>query len=422
MRQQMRQQMQRGDMERMRSTVVWLVGGAALVGLMATAAPAQESTLVWPQWRGPDRDGIAKESGWKVEPGGDPIWTREFGLGYSTVSLGGGRMFTMGHDPEAQTDTVFCVDPLTGEDVWTHTFDAPTMAKAHTGGTLSTPSLDGDLVYVTQRMGRFFCFDAATGKVVFEKDLTKQHGLTVPTWGFAAAPLILDDQIIVNMGKVISFDKKGVQRWVTKDYGHAYSTPTTFEHDGRACLAVFCGDGLIVLDEKKGTELAVSEWKTRYDVNAASPVVIGDKIFISSGYGTGCSMLRFDGDSLETLWTNKEMRNHMSGCVYFEGHLYGFDETFLKCMDLDGNVLWSQRGLGKGALLLADGKILALTGRGELVIAEAKPEEFVELSRQKVLEGGRQWTTPVLVGGYIFCRNSQGAMVCVDRRGDAGDR
>jgi outer membrane protein assembly factor BamB len=223
--------------------------------------------------------------------------------------------------------------------------------------------------------------------------------------------------IVLNAGKVIAFDRKGKVLWTSKRTGHAYSTPALFEHKGKPRLAVFNGSGLVILDQKDGDKLAHSEWKTRYDVNAATPVVIGDKIFISSGYGKGCSMLQFDGKGLKTLWANREMKNHMSGCVYHDGHLYGFDETILKCLDLEGEVKWSNRRLGKGALVMASGKLLLLTRNGDLVVAEATPEEYRELSRSRVLErGGVHWTTPVLCGGLVYCRSSSGQLVCVDRR------
>ena len=383
-------------------------------------APSEVVEQYWPHWRGPNRDGIAAEAGWALSSDG-PRWSADLGLGYSAVSIADGRLFTQGHDPDAGEDTIFCFDPVTGEELWTHTFAAPTMKMAHTGGSLCTPSIDGDKVYVSSRIGLMFCFDAASGEIVWQQDLKEEYDLQIPTWGFAASPLVLDDMIVMNMGKVIALDRGGKEIWKTKDYGHAYATPELFEFGGKPHLAVFSGKGLVVLDQKSGAERAVSEWKTSYDVNAATPVVIGDRIFISSGYNTGCSMLRFDGKSLETLWTNKEMRNHMSGCVLFEDHLFGVDENLLKCLDLDGNVKWSQRGLGKGAILLADGKILMLSARGQLVVAEASTEEYVELARQDVFErGGRQWTTPVLAGGLIYCRNSQGKLVCLDHRAEKG--
>jgi outer membrane protein assembly factor BamB len=131
-------------------------------------------------------------------------------------------------------------------------------------------------------------------------------------------------------------------------------------------------------------------------------------------------MLRLHDSKLELLWESKVMRNQMSGCVLWEEHLYGFDETTLKCLNLDGEELWRKRGLGKGCLQLADGKILAMSADGELVIAAAKPDGYEELSRKKVLDGGVYWTTPVLVGGLIYCRNSDGDLVCLDHRPQDG--
>jgi hypothetical protein len=114
------------------------------------------------------------------------------------------------------------------------------------------------------------------------------------------------------------------------------------------------------------------------------------------------------------------MRNKMSGCVLFEDHLYGFDEKTLKCMDLQGQEKWAQQGLGNGALVIAGGRICALSSRGELVIAEATPQSYRELARAPVLSGGVYWTTPVLLNGLIYCRNSVGDLVCRDHRGSGG--
>lgn len=398
-----------------------LVRSASLASLLLPAlVSAQDQQPAWPQWRGPDLDGISKETRWNAEGEGKVLWTKAVGMGYSTVSIADGRLFTIGHDKDAQQDTVYCLDAQTGKQHWSHEFASKTMAKAHKGGSLTTPSIDGELVYVLNREGHYFCFTADKGKLKWKKNMVKEHGAKVPTWGFAASPLILEDLVVVNVGPVVAYTKKGRVKWKSKDYGHAYSTPAVFEHGGKRRFAVFNGDGLVILDPRNGKEIAHSAWKTRYDVNAATPVVIGDKIFISSGYNRGCSMLRFDGKKLETLWENREMRNHMSGCVHYKGHLYGFDETIFKCLALDGEVAWSKRGLGKGAMVLAGDKLLMLTRRGDLAIAAASPEGYKELSRTRVLnDGAVQWTTPVLCGGLVYCRSSMGQLVCIDRRAKA---
>ena len=195
------------------------------------------------------------------------------------------------------------------------------------------------------------------------------------------------------------------------------STPTPFELDGEPLLAVFNSRGLAVIEQAEGAEIAaLHEWRTRYDINAASPIVVDDRIYVSSGQERGNSLLRLGPDGLEPVWENKRMGNKMTGCVLIDGHLYGFDETVLSCMDLEGETKWRHRGLGYGALMAADKRLIVLDDQGELLVAEATPTGFEPLTRQKVLDGGVYWTRPVLVDGLIYCRNSLGSLVCRDHR------
>jgi outer membrane protein assembly factor BamB len=255
--------------------------------------------------------------------------------------------------------------------------------------------------------------------VLWRRNVKEDHDLEYPTWGFSASPLVLDDMLFLNVGKVIALDKKtGEPRWTTEDdFGHAYSTPRDFEWKGKPCLAVFDGNGLVVLDRKDGRKLGFHEWKTKYDINAATPIVIGDGIFISSGMGRGAALLAVADDGIEVVWENREMNTKLSGCVLVEDHLYGFDEAVLKCMDLEGNELWAQRGLGDGCLSGAADRLLVMSADGELIVVAADPTGYRELSRTKVLEGGEYWTKPVLVNGLIYCRNSLGQLACLDHRG-----
>lgn len=390
------------------SALVWL-------GLLTAAAPAQD----WPQWRGPTRDGVSAETDWSATGAPAPRWTRAVGLGYSSVVVADGRLYTAGWDEGKEHDVVWCLDARSGEAIWTHSYPAQKWAKYHGGGTNCTPSIDGERLYVLNREGRLTCFDAAKGEVHWAKHMVTDHGASTPTWGFAASPLVLDEMLVINVGSVIALDKiSGEVKWKSRDLGHAYSTPVDATFDGRACLVVFNGDGLAVLDRADGAVLATHEWKTSYDVNAATPIVIDDRIFVSSGYNHGCAMFRFDGKSLTQLWESKVMRTQMSGCVYLGGHLYGFDDAILKCIDLEGNEKWRERGLGQGAVSAAGGRIIALGGKGELVIAQADPTAYIEHSRAKVLDGGVCWTMPVLADGLIYCRNSLGTLVCRDHRGE----
>ncbi|MFQ5504148.1 MAG: PQQ-binding-like beta-propeller repeat protein, partial [Planctomycetota bacterium] len=277
----------------------------ALILLLVLATPtwSQEGKVGdWPQWRGPDRDGVSTESGWSVKGKPDNLWLTNVGSGYSTVSIVDGRIYTMGHDAEEQKDTIWCIDAEEGSDIWSHSFPARTMARMHGGGTLSTPSVDGERVFVSNREGKMFCLSAKSGKVRWSKDLREEHGLRLPTWGLAASPLVLDDMVVMNVGLVLAFDKDGELIWQSqRNYGHCYSTPVDITLNGRPRLAVFGGEGLVILDRKSGEELAFHEFRNRSRVNAATPVVLGNKIFISSGYNKGCAMLEASEDGLELL-------------------------------------------------------------------------------------------------------------------------
>ena len=305
--------------------------------------------------------------------------------------------------------------------MWTHSYPARKGDNYHGGGSLSTPVFDGDRVYALSREGRFFCFAAADGAIIWQKELMEEFGLELPTWMFAASPLVLGENVIVNVGTVLSLNKDtGATVWKSTNSGHAYSTPRLMTAHGREHLLVFNGNGLAVLNPADGNQTAFYSWTNEAVVNAATPVVIGDRIFISSGYNRGCAMLRLTEEGLESVWESKVMRNHMSGCVLFDGHLYGFDDATLKCLDPDGNERWRKRGLGKGALMVADGKLIVLSSKGELIVADASPGGFAELTRTKVLDGGVCWTMPILANGLIYCRNSLGDIVCRDHRPSGG--
>ena len=374
----------------------------------------------WPQYRGPSRDGLTAESGWSVEGKEKNLWEAQVGLGYSAAVVSAGRLYTMGHMAEDGMDVIWCLDPTTGEEMWAQSLPAKIWNKFHGGGTNATPSVDGDKVYVLNREGNFLCLDAASGEILWKRNLTEEWKLTLPTWGLAASPLVLDDMLVLNVGPVVALDKEnGEVLWKTRDMGHAYATPVDFQLGGSPVLASFGGLGLFVLDRAGGEVMFEHEWRTQYDVNAATPVVVGEKLFISSGYGHGGSMLAFDGAEKKVEWENKQLKTQMSGAVLVNDHLFGFDDAVLKCIDQAGEVMWKERGLGNGALIGADGKLVIVTGKGELIVAEADPKGFAAKSKVKVLDDGAFWTIPTLVDGLIYCRSSKGQLVCRDHRAAA---
>ncbi|MCA9300296.1 MAG: PQQ-like beta-propeller repeat protein [Phycisphaerales bacterium] len=369
----------------------------------------------WPAWRGADGSGVSTEAGWSST--GSQLWTATVGIGYSSFVTSGDRVVTVGHDVEAKLDTVTCFEATTGEVRWTYSFAVERHNKMHGGGSLSTPVIDGDLLYGLSREGLVYCLSMKDGAEVWTTTPREAYDLKYPEWMFAASPLIVGDTIYLNMGRTLALDKEtGAVRWASESNGDAYSTPQPIRFGETDALAVFNSAGLSLIDASDGAVLDFHEWKTMYDINAATPIVIGDRIFISSGQNRGCAMFQVQDGHLQVLWENKRMSNKMTGCVLYDGHLYGFDGTQLKCLDLDGEEHWVKRGFGMGTLMIADGRLIVMTSKGELAIAEATPREYVELSRTRVLEGGVYWTMPVLSDGLIYCRNSEGEVVCMDHR------
>ena len=172
---------------------------------------------------------------------------------------------------------------------------------------------------------------------------------------------------------------------------------------------------------KTGKPLWSLRWLTRYGVNAADPVLSGDQVFLSSGYNKGCTLLQLGDGAPKEIWRNKNMRNQFNSSVLLDGFLYGIDgdttgTATLRCVELKtGKVRWSQEGVGSGSLMAADGKLIVLSERGELMVGPASPKGFTPSAQAKVLDG-KCWTVPVLANGRIYCRNAAGDLVCVDVR------
>lgn len=393
---------------------------ALLLPLVLLAAP---TTNDWPHWRGPDRTGVSPESGWSTEGAEDALWRAEVGRGYSAPSIAGGRLYTRGfhvEDEKDGTDITVCLDALTGEMLWEHAAPAKLMDNMHGGGTLTTPTVDGDSVYVLSRNGMLWSLAAADGEVQWELNLTEELEVEEGFFGLASSPVVLGDELVVNVGVTLCVDKaSGERRWATRDYGYSYGTPAPFQFGDALHLAVFNAIGLTVIDASDGSEVATHDWTSEYNVNSATPIVVGERIFISTGYNEkGGRMLELTEEGLGVVWSNRQMNNLMNGCVLVGDALYGFDRTQLRCLDLEGEMRWAKRGLGRGTVIASDERLIVLSEEGELLIGAASTEGFEEEYRRQVLDGGPCWTTPVLANGLIYCRSSSGELVCLDHRGE----
>lgn len=397
---------------------------AGSVGLAVVWSAVVATAGDWPHWRGPDRTGVSRESGWlDVWPSEGPkvAWKAKVGLGFSSFAVAEGRVFTMGHADEQ--DTVFCFEAASGRPVWKHSYPAELGDKYFDGGTTGTPTVAGSQVFTLNRWGEVICFQAADGKIAWQKNILAESGARVPDWGFGGSPLVLGDLVILNVGDAgLALDRQtGAVRWKSAPKSAGYSTPLPVSRAGGNAVLLSSGQSYVAVAPADGRELWRVKWLTQYGVNAADPIVDGDRVFVSSGYGKGAALFKWGSNDSEPVWKSKVLRSQLNGAVLHQGHLYGVDgdtteKAALKCVELgSGAERWSFPGFGSGGLVIADGRIVALSGTGELMTAPAVSDAFKPSARAQVL-GGQCWTAPVLANGLVYCRNSRGDVVCVDLR------
>ena len=378
----------------------------------------------WPQWRGPARTGVSTETGWLQKwptEGPKVAWKANVGMGFSSWVVAGNRALTLGYADGK--DSVVCFEVSTGKVQWRHSYPSELGDKYFEGGTTGTPTIAGDQVLVLSRWGDVFCLRLADGQVVWSKNLAKDIGVPLPDWGFGGAPLVRDNRVYLNVGENgLALDQRnGVIVWKSAAESAGYSTPLLLPGSAEPAAVFSSGQAYAGVELKTGKVLWTTRWVTQYGVNAADPILDGDRLFISSGYGKGAGLFKLGGAEPELVWKSKSLRTQMNAAVLFQGHLYGVDgdtteKATLKCLDWNtGQEKWAVPGFGSGGLIVADGKLIALNGTGELSVAPATPEGFKPVARAQIL-GGKTWTAPVLANGYVYARNSRGDVVCLDLR------
>ncbi len=396
----------------------------ALVVVSTSIVAPPPARADWLFYRGPTENGIAPDIAWSpVFPAEGPkvLWKAELGTGLSSVTISAGHLFSMGN--KTDKDSVYCLDAGTGKEVWHSDFPVKLDANMFEGGPRSTPTLDGKHVFTVTHEGDLSCLDAATGKRLWSHQYQKEYGGRRPQWGYAGSPLVTGALVICDVGgsgaSTIAFDKEtGAVVWKNGGDQPGYASPVAANIGGHLTAIVLKSDALVGYNIKDGKELWRTSWKTEYDVNAATPLVIdGDRVFVSSGYNAGCALFRIENGSATLLWRNKNLRSHINSPLSLQGCVFGMDGNAnggnLVCLDLaTGDRKWEEKSVKGGSLIAASGKLIVLSERGDLVICDASPAGFHPVSRAHIL-GKRCWVQPVLDGGKLFVKNNEGQLECL---------
>jgi outer membrane protein assembly factor BamB len=399
----------------MRRSLITALTALCLTTSLATAAD-------WPHFFGPTRNGIAPDTGlnkdWQANPP-QVVWRAQMGdNGYAGPCVADGKVFII--DRDGDNDVVKCLGLQDGAEVWRCPYQEG--GKDNYGFARSTPSYADGKLYTLSRFGILCCLDATSGKIVWSKALMRDFGGKPPQWNYAASPLVDGDQVIVQcgspQGNVIAFNKdSGDVAWVGDNGDTAgYATPTIATILGQRQYVMATGKSVIGVHPDTGKTLWGFTWTTKYDVNASQPIVQGNFVFITSGYGSGCGLVEITAEGPKPRWDNKEISAHFSSPIYFNDYIYSNSDAgggSLVCMSpQQGQVAWKQGGFEKGGLLIADGVIIACAGNtGDVIMAAADPAGYKELGRIKPL-GGQSWTAPILSDGLLLVRNKQ-ALVCI---------
>lgn len=381
-------------------------------------------TADWPNWRGPDYNGISKETIPAKLPDTLPVkWKAAVGIGFSTVSVVGEQVLTMGNRKigEVETDTIWCLDATTGGVLWEHSYPCALDPRYYEGGPGGTPTIHEGSVYTLSKKGHAFCLNLETGKVIWSRDLIKDHGVELPEWSFSGSVFVDGDRLLLNVGRGgLALDKAtGKTLWIPSTETSGYATVVPYPAGGpKASRLLFSAKGLIAFDPATGQAASEHPLRTSRDVNAADPIVIGKRIVISSASGAAMIEPREDGSGVEVIWEQRDMKWYFNPGVLLGNHLYSLHGTThkpteLMCADArNGEIKWTMPGFGSGGVIAA-GNTVIVFDNGTLTLFDADPAAYRPRHSQKILEG-KCWTSPVLANGRLYCRNAVGDLACVE--------
>ena len=400
---------------------------AILIGL-AVAAPVVATD--WPQVLGPQRNGTYSgpplAEAWGAS-GPKVVWRKQVGQAFAGPALVQNRVLLFHRI--GNEEVLESLDAKTGAPVWRYAY--PTNYRDDFGfdeGPRAVPVVADGIVYTFGAQGQLHAVDLAKGTRVWSEDTMKRFNVPKGYFGAAGSPLVEGGRVIANVGGdkagIVAFDAKtGKVVWTATEDDASYSSGMAATIGGRRSAVFLTRDNLIGLDPGTGAVLFQRRWRARIaaSVNAATPLVVGDSIFVSAEYGPGAGVLRVEGSKLVDVWTSDEvLSNHYATSVYHDGHLYGFHgrQEFgpsLRAVDFKtGAVKWTQDQFRAGSITLAGDKLLIVREGGELILAPASPQAFRPLARAQVLPGVLR-PLPAIADGFVYLRN-ENTLVCLDLR------
>jgi len=398
--------------------------------LVALAVASQTAAEDWPQFLGPERNGVYRGPALAETWGaGGPrvVWRKSIGAGFSGPVVVQGRLILFHR--VSGSEVVEAFDARTGASQWRYAY--PTAYRDDFGfdeGPRAVPVVVDGVVYTFGAEGQLHAIGLADGKRIWSEDTRARFGVPKGFFGAAGSPLVEEGRLLANVGGrmagIVAFDaKSGKVLWTATTDPASYSSAIGATMAGRRSAIFLTRNGLVGLDPATGTVQFQRAWRARQaaSVNAATPLVIGDLLFVSAEYGPGAAVLRVDGSKLLDLWASDDvLSNHYATSVYSSGHLYGFHgrqefgQSF-RAVELEtGQVRWSEDRFGAGTVTLAGNRLLIVRENGELVIAAASPNAFRPLARAQVLPPTVR-AYPAIADGFLYVRN-ENTLVCLDLR------
>jgi outer membrane protein assembly factor BamB len=387
-----------------------VVSVAVVLAAGTTQMNSQSSN--WFQWRGPNRDGKSTETGllksWPAQ--GPPLAWRGTGagIGYSSFSAAGGRLYTMGG--RGNREYVIAFDAGTGKKVWETPIGA-LFSNDRGDGPRGTPTIDGNRLYALGGSGDLVSLDLQTGKPAWSKNLLSDFGGRNISWGLSESPLVVNDRVLVQAGgpnaSIVALNKAtGAVLWRNHSDEAGYASAVLATVGGTQQAVFFTAERALGVSLRDGRELWSYNRVANGTANVATPIVADNRVFVSSDYGTGAALLELTPTGAREVYFTRDMRNHHSSSVLIGDHLYGFSGSILTAMRLaDGTVAWRDRSVGKGSLIYADQRLYLYSENGVVGLAEATPTGYREHGRFRIDSGSLPtWSHPIITGGKLILR------------------